>query len=481
MCLSLAASAQTDYRAVQQALAKVIHNHQEPVCGDTVATKLSEKFKKSPEMQTAIATAYMKNNNRQKAEYYLAKANAITHGGLKGYAPALLLQGDIYRDDNSIDSAAVCYDRAIALDPKNPDPYVSYAMMYAASGDTKKAVEKLELMRTAIPTYNVDATIADVYTVARDDEGSSHQYENTDFEKLRRDQVLRYAISLYEQRKYTDGIELLNKARQKWPDEKQVNRLLLWHCAAAHHYEDAVANAKIFLDKAPNDSTWSIDYFALGSSYLLDTHPNSGTYGENINMAFDAFKTCESKDDAWKASKKNIPSVFTAATKSLRDEKRYDEALALMRRYIDYRGTAATSYNYIAIIQVLNAQLVEIDDNVRTINDAQPLLQACTDFIRRFKDDQNLDYIMFLKWRWLTSFDTNMDYTALQEAIDLYRVLKNIKDRDKGQDSRFVQVAYYIASYNWEKLDRRTRAREYCREIIAIDPDNEKAKKMLEH
>ena len=479
MCLALSAMAQTDYRAVQQALAQVIHNHPEPVCGDTIATKLSEKFKSSPEMQTAIATAYMKNNNRQKAEYFLAKANDISHGGLKGYAPALVLQGDIYRDCSNIDSAAVCYERAITLDQTNPDPYVSYAMMYAAAGDTKKAVEKLEQMRIAIPTYNVDATIADVYTVAKDDEGSSHQYENTEFEKLRRDQVLRYAINLYEQSKYTEGIELLNKARQKWPEEKQINRLLLWHCAAAHHYEDAVANAKIYLDKTPNDSTWTIDYFALGSSYLLDTHPNSGTYDENVNMAFDAFKTCEAKDDVWKASKKNIPSVFSAATKSLRDEKRYDEALRLMRRYIDYRGKDATSFNYISVIQVLNAQLVEIDDNTRTIADAQPLLQACTDFIRRFKDDQNLDYIMFLKWRWLTSFDKNMDYTALQEAIDLYRLLRNTKDRDKGQDSRLVQVTHYIASYNWEKLNRRTKAKEYCREILAIDPDNEKAKSML--
>lgn len=479
LCLGITASAQTDYRAVEQALARVIYDHPEPNCGDTVATKLSEKFKKSPEMQTAIGAAYMKNNNRSKAEYYLNKANAINRNGMKGYAPALVLQGDIYRDYSDIDSAATFYNRAIALNPTDPDPYVNYALMYACYGEADTAIKKIEEMRIAIPGYNVDPIIADIYTLANDNEGVNSFYENIDYDRLRRDQVLRYAIKLYEQKKYDEGIVLLTKTRNKWPKEKQINRLMLWHCAAAHQYEEAVDNAKVFMDKTPEDSIWTIDYFALGSSYLLNTHPKGDNYSKSVDDAFSTFTKCESKDDVWRAAKKNIPSVFTAATKSLREEKRYDEALALMRRYIIYRGKDATSYNYIAIIQILNAQLTDVDDKARTLQDAQPLLNACNDFIKRYKEDVNLDYIMFLKWRWLTSFDKKMEYTATQEALDLYRCLKGIKDRDKGQDSRLVQAIHYLASYNWEKLDRRTRAREYCREILAIDPNNEFAHKML--
>lgn len=479
LCLGINASAQTDYRAVEQALAKLIYKHPEPICGDTIATKLAQKFKKSPEMMTAIASAYMRNNNRSKAEFYLDKANAIDRKGMKGYPPALVLQGDIYRDYSDIDSAATFYERAIAIDPTDPDPYVNYALMYACYGEAEKAVQKIEEMRIAIPGYNVDPIIADIYTLAKDNESVNSFYENIDYDRLRRDQVLRYAINLYEQKKYDEGITLLSKTRNKWPKEKQINRLLLWHCAAAHQYDDAITNAKVFLDKTPEDSVWTIDYFALGSSYLLNTHPKAGDYSQSVDDAFNAFKKCEAKDDVWRAAKKNIPSVFTAATKNLREEKRYDEALALMNRYIQYRGTNATSYNYISIIQILNAQLTDIDDKTRTLHDAQPLLNACTDFIRRYKDDQNLDFVMFLKWRWLTSFDKKMDYTAVQEALDLYRVLKNTQDRDKGQDSRLIQSIHYLASYNWEKLDRRTRAREYCREILAIDPNNEFAKNML--
>lgn len=430
-------------------------------------------------MLTAIASAYMKNNNIDKAEYFLDKANDIEHNGVKGYAPALILHGDIYRDNRDIETAAKFYDQAIALDPTNPDPYVNCALMYACYGDTQNAIHKLEAMRTAIPTSNIEPMIADVYTLAKDNEGAADYYEKIDYDRLRRDQVLRYGISLYEQKKYDEGIALLTKTGHKWPKEKQINRLMLWHCAAAHQYEDAIANAKIYMDKTPEDSIWTIDYFALGSSYLLNTHPKAESYAKYIDKAFDAFTKCQNKDDVWRAAKKNIPSVFTAATKELREEKRFDEAIALMKRYIAYRGQEATSYNYISVIQTLNAQLTEIDDATRTLEDAKPLLDACNDFINRYKDDINLDYIMFLKWRWLASFDTKMDYTALQDALDLYRVLKGIKDRDKGQNSRLVQVIHYLASYNWEKLDRRTRAKEYCREALTIDPNDEIARKML--
>lgn len=472
-------SAQTDIRAVQQALAQVIHNHHEPICGDTIATKLSEKFSKSPEMQTAIAAAYMRNNNRERAEFYLAKANNIDYNGMKGYGPALIIQGDILRDYNYLDSAATFYDRAIAVDPTNPDAYINYAMMYAKYGNTERSIAKLEQMRQAIPTYNVDATIADVYTMAQDERGATTFYEKTDIDLLRKDQVLSYAIGLYEQQKYVEGIALLNKVRTKWPEEKQINRLMLWHCAAAQHYDDAITNARIFMERTPKDSIWSIDYFALGSSYLLNTTATADAYAEAQNAAFDAFKQCEEKNDLWKAVKKNIPSVFTAATNSLREQKRYDEALSLMRRYISYRGTEATAFNHISVIQTLNAQLTEIDSDARTLGDAQPLLQACTDFIRQFPDNENVDYIMFLKWRWLTSFDTEMQYTALQEALELYRHLHGMADRDKGQDSRLIQVCRYLASYNYEKLKRTSKAKEYWTEILSINPEDETAKRML--
>lgn len=462
--------AQTDIRAVKQALALVIHNHREPQCGDTVAVKLSEKFSKSPEMQTAIASAYLQNSNREKAEYYLAKANAIVHDGIKGYAPALIIQGDILRDASYIDSAAVYYERAMQVDPKNPDAYVNYALMYARYGKTDKGIEKLETLRGTLPTFNVDATIADVYSVAQDEKGATAFFEKTDFNLLRKDQVLSYAIGLYEQQKYTEGMELLGKALKKFPQEKQVNRLMLWHCSAAEHYDEAIANGKIFMDKTVEDSIWSIDYYAMGCSYLLS---------DKLDDAFDAFGKCEAKDDIWKAVKKNIPAVFNAAASKLREAKQYEDALKMQRRFIAYRGEAVTSRNYISLIQTLNAQLTDKEEAERTLSDAQPLIEACKHFEKTYPTDENVDFVMFLHWRWLTVFDTDMDYVAIPEAQRLYNYLNNYPDRDRGQDSRLIQALRYMASYNYFKLNKPAVAKTYWKRIIEIDPDDEVAVKAL--
>lgn len=462
--------AQTDIRAVRIALAKVIHNHAEPQCGDTVAAKLSKKFAKSAEMQAAIAAAYLQNSNREKAEYYLRKANNIEHDGIRGYAPALIMQGDIYRDYNAVDSATAYYERAITVDPKNPDSYVNLAMMYARYGNTEKGISTLERLRTALPSYNVDGTIADVYSVAQDQRGATTYFEKTDFDVLRKDQVLSYAIGLYEQQKYTTGIEVLTKAAKKWPNEKQVSRLMLWHCSAAQRYDEAIASGKKYIEATPEDSIWSIDHYAMGCSYLLTG---------NIDAAFDAFTKCETKTDAWRAVKNNIPSVFANAAKTLMDEKRYADALSLQRRFIAYRGSAATARNHITVIQILNAQLTDKDDAQRTLQDAQPLIDACKQFERDYPQDENVDFVMFLHWRWLTVFDTDMKYVALPEAKKLYAHLDKMTGRDKGQDSRLIQVLRYIASYNYFELRRVTYAKSLWRRILEIDPNDEIARKAL--
>lgn len=471
LLLAAACRAQTDVKAVRMALAQVIHNHPEPICGDTMAVKLSKKFVKSPEMQTAIAAAYLQNSNREKAQHYLAKANDIVHDGVKGYGPALVLQGDILRDYGKTDSAAVCYERAMQVDAQNPDPYVNLAMMYARMSNTEKAIAVLEQLRTALPTYNVDGTIADVYSVANDRKGANDFFDRADFDVLRKDQVLTYSISLYEQQRYADGVELLNKAKQKWPADKQVCRMLLWHCAAAQHYDDAIANGNFFLESTPEDSIWSIDHYAMGCSYLLTG---------NEDAAFDSFGKCLAKDDMWRAVKNNVPSAFAIATNRLRDEKQFDHALALQRRYIAFRGKDATARNYISLIQTLNAQLTDIDDAQRTREDAQPLIDECKRFEQAYPKDENVDFVMFIHWRWLTVFDKAVEYVALPEAQKLYKHLDGLPERDRAQDLRLVQVLKYIASYNYVKLNRVTYAKSLYKRILEIDPEDETARKVLE-
>ena len=138
--------------AVQAALAVVLHKYSTQA--DTIANELSARFKEDADMQTAIARAYFRNNEREKTRRYLDKAFNID----ETFSPAYILKGDMYGEWD-VDSACLWFDKAIAVDSLNPIPYVKYATVMSRK-DMDKAKEKLEELRLAVPDYNVDIEIA---------------------------------------------------------------------------------------------------------------------------------------------------------------------------------------------------------------------------------------------------------------------------------------------------------------------------------
>ena len=64
-----------DPDAVASAMAMLIHKHS--LNADTIATEISNRFSKSAPMQTALARAYYRNNERGRTRHYLNKAIAI--------------------------------------------------------------------------------------------------------------------------------------------------------------------------------------------------------------------------------------------------------------------------------------------------------------------------------------------------------------------------------------------------------------------
>ena len=73
---SLPANAQKEADAVQAAMAVVINKYSTQA--DTVAKELSARFNKDVAIQTALARAYFRNNEREKTRLYLDKAFAIS-------------------------------------------------------------------------------------------------------------------------------------------------------------------------------------------------------------------------------------------------------------------------------------------------------------------------------------------------------------------------------------------------------------------
>ena len=146
---------------------------------------------KAPNVAELAKAAYKKNKKDAAAlikigqAFYAQKdtanarlfANYANEAGKPKYqfAPAYLLLGDIesaYGTDGG--KAAGYYNQAITFDPKNPEGYKKWAMVYRKISPSQ-AAKKLQEMKAQCPNEDVDAITAHIYMLAGDEKQA---YEN---------------------------------------------------------------------------------------------------------------------------------------------------------------------------------------------------------------------------------------------------------------------------------------------------------------
>ena len=115
-----------------------------------------KKNKKNPEALMKIARAFYEQKDTAGAIQFANYANEAGKPKYQ-YAPAYLLLGDIesaYGTDGG--KAAGYYNQAINFDPKNPEGYKKWAMVYRKISP-KQAAQKLQDMKVQCPNEDIDA------------------------------------------------------------------------------------------------------------------------------------------------------------------------------------------------------------------------------------------------------------------------------------------------------------------------------------
>ena len=127
-----------------------------------------KKNKKNPENLMKIARAYFEQKDTAGAIKFANYANEAGKPKYQ-YAPAYLLLGDIesaYGTDGG--KAAGYYNQAINFDPKNPEGYKKWAMVYRKISPSQAAA-KLQEMKQQCPNEDIDAFTAHIYMLAGDE------------------------------------------------------------------------------------------------------------------------------------------------------------------------------------------------------------------------------------------------------------------------------------------------------------------------
>ena len=449
--------------AVQAALAVVLHKYSTQA--DTIANELSARFNDEADMQTAIARAYFRNNEREKTRRFLDKAFAIDDE----FSPAFILKGDMYGEWD-VDSACLWFEKAIAVDSLNPIPYVKYATVMSRN-DMEKAKAKLEELRLAVPGYNVDIELATLYNKKGMDAEAAAAMESVDPHTLTMNQLIQFVQNCYWSQDDIKCMELCLIGTQRFPDNKGFDRLYFWSATRSGMYAEALEHGKIWFESA-KDSVNSVDYFSLGSCYLGLSQ---------LDDAFATYAKIPSCTDYFVPQMDGqIRQTLNRRIDALKAEQRFKEALDLYKIFMEKYPSSDKAYmlyQYAAIYRDWQDAL-QGDEKLTVI---KQMFNVYDQLETEYPNWENLHYVLYTHARWTYAYFDPDNTQCLAEPYyqKLYDYCVSKEEQTDQLKSMEIEACRYLASVAYFTRHDLKTARVWWNRILNIDPEDENAQNAL--
>jgi tetratricopeptide (TPR) repeat protein len=198
------------------------------------------------------------------------RLDAIMEKNPKAAEP-LLLQGDVYQRDGHTNQAESAYAKAIELNPDSPAPYLSLSLLYHASHQEEKALNRLNTLLDKKPN---DVSARMLIGVINESAGQYAQagdaYQKVlviDTNSVKAMNNLAYLDSEYLN-KADEALTLAEKARQLRPSDPATADTLGWILYKKHEYAQALKMIQESDEKNPGQPEVQLHlglaYYAMG-------------------------------------------------------------------------------------------------------------------------------------------------------------------------------------------------------------------------
>ena len=382
--------------------------------GDLAKTAY-KKNKKDAEALMKVARAYFEQKDTAGAILFANYANEAGKPKYQ-YAPAYLLLGDIeasYGTDGG--KAAGFYNQAINFDPKNPEGYKKWAMVYRKISPSQ-AAKKLQDMKAMCPNEDVDAITAHIYMLAGDEKQAYENYKKADINKLDKTGLNEFVRCSYFTGKFEDALRAAEAGIKLEPRSPTFNRLAMFSNYELKKYDEA----KAYIHKYFNET-------------------DSAKFSE-----YDHFYTA---------------LIYQALEDKANMYEQYDKALELVNDSSMIKGLAKIySKNADAVADAQKPALIsKAVDAYRTMGEKFPI-QAIYAAYQCASMNNKLDPNM-------TKSLAKPDY---QKVVSL---LESKADRDKSENTILKYSLHYLMSNAFLIDKNKSLAKDYAEKILAIDPE----------
>ena len=419
-----------------------------------LANTAYKKNKKDPEALLKIARAYFEQKDTAGANKFARYANEGAKPKYQ-YAPAYLLLGDVeaaFGTDGG--KAAGYYNQAITFDPKNPEGYKKWAMVYRKISP-KQAAQKLQDMKAQCPNEDIDAITAHIYMLAGDEKQAYENYLKADINKLDKGNLNEFVRCSYFTGHFEDALRAAEAGIKLEPRNPTFNRLAMFSNYELKNYDAAKSYINKYFNETDSAKFSEYDHFYTALIYqALD---------EKGNMYQHYNKALELVNDSSMIKRWDIQKAI--ADSYLKDQefenaiKYYNDMLATKPNvnFDDHEGLANIYSKYGDAVPAMKKEMIQkAVDLFRAAGQKFPIQQI---------------YATYMAANNVNKLDDNMKNSlAKPDYLKLIDLLGNKTDRSRGEDT-MLKTAYHYMMFNSYINKNVPGAKEYAQKILAIDPE----------
>lgn len=466
------AQAQDDPKAAVAAIDTVVRkysNHKAEL--DPFVEKVYGKFKKNPEVVTAIAKAYYSFSRPKGQPFYTFvtrdSVNAYKYITLAvecdpSYVPAYIHGGDIQRTMGNSEAALSWYSKAITACPYDPSGYLAYADV-AIDNDPDGAIGTLERIRDYVPDYPVYLAVARMFDSRADAERAVVYFDKSDKDSMTVDDLVSYAMYHYLLGNFEESLVVSRYGNDKYPANPALNRLTFWNLTDLKEYVEALVYADRLFNKSDNPQIESKDYLYYG--YACS---GAQKYDEAIEM----FSKVASFESATEADKNTAQLQIMFAYESKGD---YDKSIELCKAYIDKREKDSLDVTY-GLSLLARMYSANVDDST-DVGMASFLKADSVYAVIADRYPAQASFALFQRVSLAYKIDPNSERgVGVPPAKSLVSLIEAMPERDETNNLRLRAACHYLGYYYGYILRRKKQGDLYWTKILAIDPDYRPAK-----
>ena len=414
-----------------------------------------KKNKKNAEALIKIGRAFYEQKDTANAKLFANYANEAGKPKYQ-YAPAYLLLGDVesaYGTDGG--KAASYYNQAITFDPKNPEGYKKWAMVYRKISPSQAAA-KLQDMKRNCPNEDIDAFTAHIYMLAGDEKQAYENYMKADVSKLDRGQLNEFARCSYFTGHFADALKASEAGMKLFPRNPTFVRLAMFSNYELKNLDAAKGYINRYFNETDSAKFSEYDHYYAALIYQdLEEKENAyAEYSKALELVNDS-----SMIKRW--------AILKSLSDSYLKDKEFDKAI---KNYQDYLACKPDiNSDDIEGLAKIYSKYADADETKKPEMIAKAVA-TYREMAEKFPIQKI--YSAYQCATMTNKLDKNGEKgLAKDDFQQVVNLLENKADRDKSEDTMLKYSYHYLMTYAFLYGKNKPLAKELAAKILAIDPD----------